>query len=96
MTNVDSQTTADFWDAYMTAAEADNHVPMPAQTAWEKSIGDDEQTIDESRLLSSDRSVRPASRGALRFAARGRSMCRAPRLPNRRRRWGAIRAVRGP
>ena len=35
MTNVDSQTTADFWDAYMTAAEADNGVPMPAQTAWE-------------------------------------------------------------
>ncbi len=27
MTNVDSQTTADFWDAYMTAAEADNQVP---------------------------------------------------------------------
>ena len=32
MTNVDSQTTADFWDAYMTAAEADNHVPQ----SWEK------------------------------------------------------------
>ena len=29
MTNLDSQTTADFWDAYLTAAEAANS----AQTA---------------------------------------------------------------
>jgi len=29
MTNMDPQTTADFWDAYVTAADADRLAPSP-------------------------------------------------------------------
>jgi hypothetical protein len=38
MTNLDSQTTADFWDAYITAAEADNHVSEPAPTSAQTAL----------------------------------------------------------
>ena len=68
MTNVDSQTTADFWDAYMTAAEADNHVPMPAQTAWEKSIGDDDHS-QSTKAASSAQTALCAPRAAARCAS---------------------------
>ena len=42
MTNLDSQATADFWDAYITAAEAGNEVPMPTPTASDENVGDDD------------------------------------------------------
>jgi hypothetical protein len=38
MTNLDSQTTADFWDAYITAAEADTHVPVAAPTSAQTTL----------------------------------------------------------
>jgi hypothetical protein len=42
MTNLNSQTTADFRVAYIAAADADNNIHIAATTASDESIGDDD------------------------------------------------------
>lgn len=40
MTNLNSQTTADFWDAYITAVDADKQIHTPASTEGDERVCD--------------------------------------------------------